>query len=288
MTTFFIKICLAALGVFASATMAHAVTVTDDSGTRVQIDKAPQRIVSLLPSLTETVCALGACARLVGVDRYSNSPSSVLGLPRLGGGLDPNIEAVVAQKPDLVLVATSCPAIARLRSLGLQVVALEPQSHADVERVLLRVGQMLQVDTAPQVWRRMNDEIDAIARSLRAPVQPPRVYFEVGALYAAGEASFIGETLTRLGAKNIVPASMGPFPKLNPEFVVRANPDVVMVTAEDSGALPARPGWGQMRAVREGRICRFSAAEGDTLARAGPRVAEAAALLAKCLRGLVP
>jgi iron complex transport system substrate-binding protein len=250
--------------------------------------QAPQRIVSLLPSLTETVCALGACARLVGVDRYSNSPSSVLALPQLGGGLDPNIEAVVAQKPDLVLVATSCPAIARLQSLGLKVVALEPQSHADVGRVLAQVGQLLQVDSAPQVWQHINAEIDAIARSLPASVRQQRVYFEVGAPYAAGEASFIGETLSRLGAKNIVPATMGPFPQLNPEFVVRANPDVVMVSAAESGALLARPGWGQIRAVREGRICRFSTAQGDTLARAGPRMADAAAIMAKCLRGFAP
>jgi iron complex transport system substrate-binding protein len=250
--------------------------------------QAPQRIVSLLPSLTETVCALGACARLVGVDRYSNFPSSVLALPQLGGGLDPNIEAVVAQRPDLVLVATSCPAIARLRSLGLKVVALEPQSHADVGRVLMQVGQLLQVDSAPQVWQRINAEMDAIARSLPASVLQQRVYFEVGAPYAAGEGSFIGETLSRLGLKNIVPASLGPFPKLNPEFVVRADPDVIMLSAAENGALPARPGWGQIRAVREGRICRFSPSQGDTLVRAGPRMADAAALMAQCLRGVAP
>ena len=91
-----------ALGV---ALPALAVQLTDDRGITVTLAAPPQRIVSLLPSLTETVCELGQCPRLVGVDRYSNWPASMASLPRVGGGLDPSIEAVVALKPDLVLLA---------------------------------------------------------------------------------------------------------------------------------------------------------------------------------------
>ena len=79
---------------------AHAYQVTDDRGVSVSFAQPPRRIVSLLPSLTETVCALGQCDRLVGVDRYSNYPDRVKKLPQVGGGLDPNIEAIVALKPD--------------------------------------------------------------------------------------------------------------------------------------------------------------------------------------------
>ena len=85
----------------------HAVVLRDDRQVDVTIHQPPQRIVSLLPSLTETVCALGQCQKLVGVDRYSNWPDRIAHLPRMGGGLDPNIESVVAAKPDLVLMATS-------------------------------------------------------------------------------------------------------------------------------------------------------------------------------------
>ena len=105
--------------------------IVDDAGQRTRLDAAPARVVSLLPSLTETVCALGACERLVGVDRYSNWPASVQKLPQLGGGLDPNIEAVVAARPDVVLIGTSSRAAVRLRALGLKVVALEPRTRAD-------------------------------------------------------------------------------------------------------------------------------------------------------------
>ena len=107
---------------------ARALPVTDDRGVVVALAHPPQRIVSLLPSLTETVCALGQCQRLVGVDRYSNYPDAVRSLPLVGGGLDPNIEAIVALKPDLVLMATSTPVIDRLHSLGIAVLALEPKT----------------------------------------------------------------------------------------------------------------------------------------------------------------
>ena len=119
------KLLLSLVVALGLANAACALQVTDDRGVVVTFDKSPQRIVSLLPSLTESVCELGECHRLVGVDRYSNFPDSVQKLPLVGGGLDPNIEAVVALKPDVVLMATSSRASERLRALGLKVVALE-------------------------------------------------------------------------------------------------------------------------------------------------------------------
>lgn len=272
--------------VLAMATLAQAapITVVDDRGHTVTLIQPPQRIVSLLPSLTETVCALGACERLVGVDRYSNWPASVVPLQGVGGGLDPNIEAIVALRPDVVLMATSSRAQARLESLGLKVVALEPKTYADVQRVLGKVGQVLGVADAQQVWRVIEAGVQAAAQSLPAAARGTRVYFEVNSgPYAAGPSSFIGETLARLGAGNIVPAALGPFPKLNPEFVVRADPDLIMVGARSAEGLAARPGWSQMRALRDGRLCRFDAAQSDVLIRPGPRMAEAARLMAGCL-----
>jgi len=277
--------------VLAMATLAQAapITVVDDRGHTVTLIQPPQRIVSLLPSLTETVCALGACERLVGVDRYSNWPASVVPLQGVGGGLDPNIEAIVALRPDVVLMATSSRAQARLESLGLKVVALEPKTYADVQRVLGKVGQVLGVADAQQVWRVIDAGVQAAAQSLPAAARGTRVYFEVNSgPYAASPSSFIGETLARLGAGNIVPAALGPFPKLNPEFVVRADPDLIMVGARSAEGLAARPGWSQMRALRDGRLCRFDAAQSDVLIRPGPRMAEAARLMATCLTDKAP
>ena len=263
---------------------AHALQLTDDRGVSITLPAAPQRIVSLLPSLTETVCELGQCQRLVGVDRYSNFPASVQKLPQVGGGLDPNIEMIVALKPDVVLMATSSRAGERLEALGLKVMALEPRSHADVQRVMLKLGQLLQVGDAARIWRAIDAGVSAAAQSLPASVRGTRVYFEVNqGPYAASESSFIGETLARLGARNIVPAKLGPFPKLNPEYIVRADPDLIMIGQRSAEGLSARPGWQGLRALREQRVCIFPTEEANTLVRPGPRMAEGARLMAQCL-----
>ena len=275
---------LTVLGFLAIA--AQAVVLRDDRQVEVTITKPPQRIVSLLPSLTETVCALGQCQKLVGVDRYSNWPDSIAKLPRMGGGIDPNIESVVAVKPDLVLMATSARGAERLTALGLTVLVLEPNTHADVQRVMRIVAQALDVPVAEsdRVWRHIDAAVNAAAQSIPAQAKSQRVYFEVSpAPYGASESSFIGETLQRLGARNILPASLGPFPKINPEFVVRAQPDLIMVGDSNFADMSTRPGWQNMRALRTQRVCQFKAEDSDVLVRAGPRMAEAARLMAKCL-----
>ncbi|MBK9441786.1 MAG: ABC transporter substrate-binding protein [Comamonadaceae bacterium] len=272
-----------------SLSAAYAYQVTDDRGVTVSFSQPPQRVVSLLPSLAETVCELGACARLVGVDRYSNYPASLQKLPQVGGGLDPNIEAIVALRPDVVLMAVSSRASERLRGLGLKVVALEPKTHADVQRVMLTLGTVLGVPDAAKIWRAIDAGVSAAAQSIAPELKATRVYFEVNqGPYAASEASFIGETLTRLGVKNIVPARLGPFPKLNPEFIVRANPDLIMAGERNATGLSQRPGWQNIRAVRENRVCIFATEPANTLVRPGPRMAEGARLMAQCLNDKAP
>ena len=274
-------LCLAALA------PAHALQLTDDRGVSVTLAQSPQRIVSLLPSLTESICALGECQRLVGVDRYSNYPASVKSLPVVGGGLDPNIEAIVALRPDVVVLATSSRVSQRLESLGLKVVALEPKSHADVQRVLKKLGALLEIPDAvgaDRVWRVIDSGVSAAAQSLPPQAKNIRVYFEVSrGPYAAGESSFMGETLTRLGVKNIIPAALGPFPRINPEFVVRANPDLIMVGSRSAESLKSYPGWSGIKAIAEQRICVFNPEETDVLIRPGPRMAEAARIMARCI-----
>jgi iron complex transport system substrate-binding protein len=266
--------------------IAQAVVLRDDRQVEVTLHQPPQRIVSLLPSLTETVCALNQCQKLVGVDRYSNWPESIAKLPRMGGGIDPNIESVVAAKPDLVLMATSARGAERFAALGITVLALEPRSHVDVQRVMRIVAQALgvSVQESDRVWRHIDAAVNAAAQSIPAQAKGHRVYFEVSrAPYGASESSFIGETLQRLGARNILPASLGPFPKINPEFVVREQPDIIMVGDSNFADMTTRPGWQNMRAMRTQRVCHFKSEESDVLVRAGPRMAEAARLMAKCL-----
>jgi iron complex transport system substrate-binding protein len=280
---------LAAVALLAGASTAQAVQLTDDQGVTITLARAPQRIVSLLPSLTETVCALGQCQRLVGVDRYSNFPESVNKLPQVGGGMDPNIEAIVALHPDVVLAALSSRSAQRLAALGIPVFALEPKNHADVQRAIGKLSQLLEIADGQKLWREIDAGLNAAVQSIPASVRGTRVYFEVNrGPFGAGEASFIGETLMRLGVKNILPAKLGPFPKINPELVVRENPDLIMVGDAILDEMQQRPGWRNIRALREQHVCVFGREQSDVLVRPGPRLAESARIMAQCLSDKAP
>jgi iron complex transport system substrate-binding protein len=263
------------------------IRLRDDGGAEHRLAAPPQRIVSLLPSLTESVCALGACAKLVGVDRYSNWPEAVNALPHLGGLEDAQVERIVALKPDVVLAAKSARVIDRLRGLGLRVVLVESQTHADVRRSLTLLGRLLGTPAAAEAtWSGIEADLATAARRVPTALRGRKVYFEVAPdPYAAGAASFIGETLSRLGMGNAVPRELGPFPKLNPEYVVRAQPDVVMASERAVRSMAGRPGWRSLRALPS-RACGFDEGRYELLIRPGPRMGEAALAMADCLAGL--
>jgi iron complex transport system substrate-binding protein len=283
-----LRIGMLALALLAAAPARAQLVVHDDRGAAVTLAAPPQRIVSLLPSLTECVCALGACNRLVGTDRFSNEPAEVRRLPKLGGLEDALLERIVALRPDVVLAAPSARAIERLEALGLKVLVFESRDHADVRRTLEVLAQLLgEPARAVAVWAHIDAQTrDAVAR-VPAAWHGQRVYFEIDATpYAAGAGSFIGETLRRLGMANVVPPALGPFPKLNPEYVVRAQPDVVMAAARNLAEMPGRPGWSRLLALKRQRSCGFDPARFELLTRPGPRLGDAALLLADCLAGL--
>lgn len=276
---------LAALG---GAPARAKIALRDDRGVTVNLDAPPRRIVSLLPSLTESVCTLGACDRVVGTDRFSNWPESVAALPKLGGLEDAQIERIVALKPDVVLVSTSARVIDRLESLGVPVLALECRGRADVKRTLAALESMLGLrGKADQVWGSIERATRAAAGRVPAAQRGQRVYFEIDPTpYAAGPSSFIGETLQVLGMGNAIPADLGPFPKLNPEFVVHTQPDIVMGAEANLAEMRKRPGWDTLRALRDGRTCAFPKATYEIIVRPGARMGEAAQALASCLAHL--
>lgn len=267
---------------------AEPIVVRDDRGNELRLERPPQRIVSMLPSLTESIWVLGGGSRLVGVDRYTSWPAELAGLPRLGGLDDAHIEAIAALKPDLVLASSSSRAMDRLEALGLRVLRLKSETHADVRRSLELLARLLGTpEEGARVWVRLTREIDAAAARVPPAWRGRRAYFEIGGgPYAAGTSSFIGESLFRLGLLNVVPADLGPFPKLNPEFVVRARPDVLMGVQHEQAGMARRPGWTALPAVQGQRLCGWGNADYEMLIRPGPRMGEAAGLLADCLQRL--
>lgn len=270
---------------FSLAIFAAPVSVADDRGVVVAFDKPPQRIVSLLPSLTESVCALGKCSALVGVDRFSNWPKSIQELPKLGGMGDINIERIVQLKPDVVLLEKASPVIARLNGLGIKTFALDIKSMGDEERALQKLDRVLGTSESPRVWNQVQKEIMRANKQLSANGRNIRVYFEVNpAPFAAGNTSFIGEILTQLDLVNIIPESLGPFPKINPEFVVQAKPDFILLTESTVADIQKRPGWNSIPAVSKNRICVFTGDQNDVLVRPGPRMGEAALIISTCIQ----
>jgi iron complex transport system substrate-binding protein len=281
-----------AVAIAAPAAYAEAFVLRDDAQRQVTFAREPRRIITLLPSLTETVCALDACDRLVATDRYSNFPAQVEALPKAGDLDEVAVELIVSLRPDLVLLSRSHRITERLADLGIQSFVLNSETYADIARSIKTVGRILGASA----------RADTLERSIAAAVEDigaksvlqrhgatPAVYFEVDrAPYAAGPASFIGELLTRLGTRNIVTPDLGAFPKLNPEYVVRHAPDVIFIAASDAQELAERPGWGQLRAVKERRFCSFPSRVTDTIVRPGPRVAEGMSALAGCLARVAP
>ena len=261
-----------------------AIQITDDRGKSIVFSSPPQRLISLLPSLTESICALGKCSNLVGIDRFSNWPLSTQTLPKLGGISDSNLEGIVQLKPDLVLVDRSSPIIPRLEGLNIPVMAFDIKTMADEERALQKMGFALGSNEADRVWKQIQAEITRAHKQLDGSQKNMKVYFEVNsAPYAAGRTSFIGELLGKLELNNIIPASLGAFPKMNPEFIVQAKPDIIMLSETRLADMKKRPGWSAIPAIAKDRICAFSKEQSDILVRPGPRMGEAALILSQCI-----
>lgn len=273
----------------AGATGGPARSVVDDRGQALAPPARVVRLVSLSPTLTESVCVLGACDRLVGVDRFSNWPESVTKLPRLGSLGSFNVEAVAALRPDLVLMAGDGPLVKQLGRLGVPVLVLSPQRHADVADTLARLARVLGLPPAraQQVWENIRRELHDLAESLPARDRGLRTWVEIDpAPWLAGPDSFLGETLALLGLANVVPAGSAPFVPMSREWALQADPQLFVISdpqRQGLAALRARPGWSRLPALREGRVCLFDGSDLDALVRPGPRLAEGARLLRDCV-----
>lgn len=252
----------------------YPLTVRDDLGRAVTLTREPRRIVSMLPSHTETLAALGAGGRLVAVDRFSNFPGAVVDrVPKVGSAFQPDIEAIVALRPDLVLADESGGSrlTERLAQSGLTVYGGSAQTYNEVFEKISVLGRLTNREAAAlNLITRMRGELNALQASV-ARLPKVSTYYEVDpAPYSVGPNSFIGTLLTKAGGRTIVPARLGDFPKIDPELIVQADPQAIIgVTPADART---RPGWVNLRAVRSGRLYTPSAEERDALSRPGPRL----------------
>jgi iron complex transport system substrate-binding protein len=256
------------------------------AGLPAEAAPVPPRIVSLLPSHTETVCALGACDRLVGIDRHSNDPPSVQRLPRLGGLEDPRLEALLALKPDLVLAPKSWRGIESMQRLGLRVLAIEPTTLEQTEASMVQIALALNLsaEQGRAIWLALQERWQEAAGRIPARWRNASIYVEVSTVpHAASAGSFIGQMLHVIGLKSVIPAGLGPFPRLNPEAVLKADPDWIVASQDGLVSMRQRPALRELRALREGRTCGFDPKTFDLLLRPGPRLGDGALALANCM-----
>lgn len=267
--------------------------VVDDLGREIVLDASPLRIVTMVPTHTETVCALGACDRLVGVDSFSNVPAEVSRLPDLGSAFDADLEALIALEPDLVLTDEYSGLAEALVPLGIPVYAGTPQTVAEVWSTTEALATLLGLESeAALLIGRAQGRVEALSASV-AGLPAPRVFVELDATpYSVGPGSYLGELLILARADNIVPGRLGDFPQVDPELVVAEDPQVVILLdapfGESAETVAARPGWGSLSAVRDGAVIELDQASVDLLTRAGPRLPGALELLIELLREVRP
>ena len=268
---------------FAAAT-GYPYTVTDDLGFELTLSAEPQRVVTMIPSHTETLCAIDACDKLVGVDEYSNFPKQVNTLPKLGSAFSPNVEAIVALEPDLVLTDESSDLARALRQAGIPVYAGTAQTFDEAFEKFEVLGALVNRETeAALLSGRVEGGVRAISERARG-LEPTTVYYEIDPTpYSVGPNSFIGVLLRRAGGENIVTADLGEFPQLDPEYVVAADPEVIIVSERDAGTLPGRAGWAEVSAVRSGRVVPTTSTLDDAISRPGPRMVDAVRFFARAL-----
>lgn len=277
------------LATSAAANAPAPITVTDDRGKTFTFDTAPTRVVSLAPSATETIFALGAGSSVVAVDDFSDFPDEAKALPRLGG-IRTSPERIVALQPQVVFAITSGDLAERLDALGQPVIVLDPNGLEGVYGNIRLIGTVLgRSGEADRLVATMRQRIGAVAEKARTAAAKPRVMHEVDAtdqtrIYVAGPKSFIDEIIGIAGGTNIASAAATKYPRLSPEEIVRANPEVIVLSDFRFGITPelvrVRPGYANISAVRTGRLLPI---DDDLVSRPGPRVVLGVEAYAKLL-----
>lgn len=268
-----------------AAAVKYPLTVTDDLGRTVTLKEEPKRIIAMLPSHTETLFAIGAGDQLIAVDEFSNYPADKVGkLPKVGSGFKPDIEKIVSLKPDLVLAdeSTNSRLTEKLEQAGLTVYGGTGQTYNEVFEKIAVLGKLTNKEVkATKLIINMRRDLSKLQSSV---MKRPKVstYYEIDpAPYSVGPNSFIGNLIDKAGGKTIIPAKLGDFPKIDPELIVKANPQIMI--GVDKKEAEKRPGWNTLQAIKSGRVYQPSSEERDALSRPGPRLPVALRALIKMI-----
>ncbi|MFL7794299.1 MAG: ABC transporter substrate-binding protein [Anaerolineae bacterium] len=267
---------------------AGVITVEDGVGNVITLESEPQRIISLAPNHTEILYALGLGDRVVGVTEYCNYPPEAAEKTKVGDFVTIDLEQVVGLEPDLVLATTMhmVETVPALQEQGIAVFVLDPQSASAVMDEIQKIGQVTGREEAAQALiADMQSRIDAVQERVKDAPRP-KVFWELGPeLFTSGPGSFINDLIVLAGGENVAADADSPWPQLSVEAIVLKDPDVIVLADHNYGQtaemIKERPGWEDIRAVKEGRIIEI--VDEDIVSRPGPRLVEGLEFLAKAL-----
>jgi len=269
---------------------ANAASWIDAVGRTIELAEPPQRIVSLVPAVTEILYALGQEKQVVGVTSFCDYPAETKQKPRVGGYADPNLEAILLQQPDLVLLdaAISSPALlAQLERLGLTVYVVNPHGLQETVELLRRMGQITGAPATGEQLAGQLEEAIARARQVGQRCAHPRVLFCVmdQPLVVAGPNTLVDDLISVAGGENLVPVGRNRYPTWGNEALLLADPDIILMSimnnqVDSSARFADLP---ELTAIRQGRVYHLNP---DLVLRPGPRLVQGLKLLVKALHGV--
>ena len=261
--------------------------VRDQSGREVSLPDDPGRVVSLAPSITEIVFALGEGNRLKGVTQHCDFPPEARSLPGIGSYVHPDLERIVALRPDLCIATRDGnprDVVERLEALGIPVYVVNPRDLDTVVSTLVEVGQLLNAEgRARDLANGMRERIERVKLRVAGAERRPRVFFQIGVvpIVSVGTDTFIHELITTAGGENTA-AGPTPYPRFSREQVLMLSPEVIIITSMTRGQVfeEVRDEWKKWDSLPAVRNERIHIVESNLFDRPTPRLIEGLELLA--------
>ncbi len=264
------------------------IEIYDDLGRKIEFQNPPERIVSLAPSITETLFFLGLGDKVVGVTRYCNYPPEAQSKTIVGGVIDPNYEVILSLKPDLVIMTVegnTKESFSKLSEFGLKIFVTNPRNFDGVFKTILDIGRICKVEVrAKFLVDSLKNELKKI-KEIHTGKRKPKVFvlLSLNPLMTAGKNTFINEIIENAGGINIGRNSKQNYPIFSREEILKVNPDIIILTESKIGKdelLNLFPEWKHINAIKENKIFKI---DPDILLRPSPRVVLATKIIAQLI-----
>lgn len=262
-------------------------TVTDETGRRINIVPAPQRIVSLAPGITETLYALGLDDQIAGVTTFCDWPAAARKKPRIGGFSNPSIEKIVSLKPDLILATADGnrkDTVEQMEKLGFPVYVTNPSSIGGFLGSVLNIGKITNREKeAGKLVARLQEKLNSITRQVRHK-KKPRVFFQLGMepVFTVGKGTLINEMIERAGGMNVAGLDSANYPRYSAEGIIGVSPEIIIFApmVNDKNFAAVKRFWEKYEEIPAVKHNKIYPIDADLINRASPRIFDAVEIMA--------